>query len=85
MRKEQATSWRVRVLGIHGVRPWELLTGTILYLMCALMATGCATAVAFRAPQAGSQTACVVPAPEPDMVLGVALSGGGSRAAGNSS
>jgi len=53
----------------------------ILLFACSLMSTGCAAAVAYRAPQAGPQTACVVPAPEPDVAVGVALSGGGSRAA----
>jgi len=52
-----------------------------LWLACALLATGCATPVAFRAPMAGPQTTCVTPAPERDLVVGVALSGGGSRAA----
>ncbi len=71
----------MRTLKTHGVKPWDLLKGTALCLACALLASGCASAVATRAPQAGPQTACVVPAPEPDLVVGVALSGGGSRAA----
>ncbi len=66
---------------ICGGNARNLVRGMVLLLACALMATGCATAVAVRAPQAGAQTACVVPAPEPDVVVGVALSGGGTRAA----
>jgi hypothetical protein len=52
-----------------------------LLLGCALLATGCVSAVAYRAPQAGPQSTCTAPAPERDFVVGVALSGGGSRAA----
>jgi predicted acylesterase/phospholipase RssA len=52
-----------------------------LGLAYTLMATGCVSAVAYRAPQAGPQSTCIAPAPERDFVVGVALSGGGSRAA----
>jgi hypothetical protein len=83
MRKERNVSWtmRIKTPRIRGVDPWDLVRGLALGLACLLLAAGCATAVAFRAPQAGPQTACVVPAPEPDLLVGVALSGGGSRAA----
>ncbi len=47
----------------------------------AVVLTGCASSVAIRVPQAGPDTACVTPAPERDVLVGVALSGGGSRAA----
>src|SRR5262245_49855020 len=50
-------------------------------LLVALVLTGCASAVAIRVPQAGPETACVTPAPAQDTLIGVALSGGGSRAA----
>jgi hypothetical protein len=50
-------------------------------LLGALILTGCASAVAFRIPQAGPDTACVTPAPDREVLVGVALSGGGSRAA----
>jgi hypothetical protein len=50
-------------------------------LLGALVLTGCASAVAIRVPQAGPETACVAPAPAQDTLVGVALSGGGSRAA----
>jgi hypothetical protein len=52
-----------------------------LGLLGALTLTGCASAVAFRVPQAGTETACVTPAPDREVLVGVALSGGGSRAA----
>jgi hypothetical protein len=45
------------------------------------MLTGCASAVAIRVPQAGTDAACVTPAPDREILVGVALSGGGSRAA----
>jgi hypothetical protein len=50
-------------------------------LLGALVVTGCASAVAIRVPQAGPETACVAPAPDREVLVGVALSGGGSRAA----
>jgi len=49
-------------------------------LSCALL-TGCATALPIRLPRASSNTSCTAPAPDGDLLLGVALSGGGSRAA----
>jgi hypothetical protein len=83
MREERKVSWamRMRTSRIRGVDAWNLVRGMALWLACALLATGCATAVAYRAPMAGPQTTCVTPAPERDLVVGVALSGGGSRAA----
>ena len=45
------------------------------------MLTGCASALAVRVPKAGPDTACITPTPARDVLVGVALSGGGSRAA----
>jgi hypothetical protein len=50
-------------------------------LLGALSLTGCASASAIRVPHAGPDTACVAPAPDRQILVGVALSGGGSRAA----
>jgi patatin-like phospholipase len=50
-------------------------------LLGALLLTGCASAVAIRVPKEGTETACISPAPDREMLVGVALSGGGSRAA----
>jgi len=72
MREEHKVSWRMRTARIRGVDAWNLVRGMALLLACALLATGCATAVAYRAPVAGPQTACVVPAPKPDLLVGVA-------------
>src|SRR5262245_41341739 len=47
---------------------------------CALL-TGCATAAPIPLPRASPKTSCTAPAPDGDVLLGVALSGGGSRAA----
>ncbi len=52
-----------------------------MVLACALLATGCASAIAYRAPKAGPETTCISPEPDRDLLVGVALSGGGSRAA----
>ena len=49
--------------------------------LCALLLTGCATARVFQVARATPDTPCLVPAPERDVLVGVALSGGGSRAA----
>jgi hypothetical protein len=51
------------------------------WLVCALILTGCATARAIEVARATSETPCLVPMPERDVLVGVALSGGGSRAA----
>jgi predicted acylesterase/phospholipase RssA len=58
--------------------PWPRAA---LILLGALVLTGCASAVAIRVPKAGPDTACVTPAPDREVLVGVALSGGGSRAA----
>ena len=50
-------------------------------LLGALMLTGCASAVALRVPKVGPDMACITPAPDREVLVGVALSGGGSRAA----
>jgi predicted acylesterase/phospholipase RssA len=63
---------------LRGGFPWPRAA---LVLLGALGLTGCASAVAFRVPQAGPDTACVTPAPDREVLVGVALSGGGSRAA----
>jgi len=52
-----------------------------IVLLYAVTLTGCASAVAVHVPKAHSVPACVTPAPDADLLLGVALSGGGSRAA----
>ncbi len=43
--------------------------------------TGCASADVLRFPKAGADVPCITPARDQDLVVGVALSGGGSRAA----
>src|SRR5215831_12325363 len=58
--------------------PWPRAGVVLLY---ALVLTGCASAVALRVPRAGPDAACITPAPDRDVLVGVALSGGGSRAA----
>jgi patatin-like phospholipase len=63
---------------MSGGAPWPRAG---LILLGALVVTGCASAVAIRVPQAGPDTACIAPAPAQEVLVGVALSGGGSRAA----
>ena len=46
-----------------------------------LLLVGCAAPLSITLPRAGPDSACVVPAPDADLLVGVALSGGGSRAA----
>ena len=60
---------------------WRRSGCLVIALACALAGTGCASAVAIRVPRAGPDVACVKPAPQRDVLVGVALSGGGSRAA----
>ena len=52
-----------------------------LGLAYALLLTGCASVHALHLPKAGADTACITPAAQQDTVVGVAFSGGGSRAA----
>jgi predicted acylesterase/phospholipase RssA len=52
-----------------------------LLLLSAILSTGCASAIAIHVPRAESMPSCITPAPDADLLLGVALSGGGSRAA----
>jgi hypothetical protein len=47
----------------------------------ALLLTGCASAHVARFPEVGADTSCITPAVQQDTVVGVSLSGGGSRAA----
>src|SRR5262245_50196882 len=63
---------------ITGRYPWPRAAVVVLG---ALVLTGCASAIAVRVPKASPETACVTPAPDRDVLVGVALSGGGSRAA----
>src|SRR5262245_15100314 len=59
---------------------WPVAGG--IALLCAIALTGCASAIAVRVPKAASVApSCIGPAPDGDPLLGVALSGGGSRAA----
>ena len=52
-----------------------------LGLLCALVLTGCASATAFRVDRSDVIGPCQTAVPNHDVLLGVALSGGGSRAA----
>ncbi|MDD5334073.1 MAG: patatin-like phospholipase family protein [Rhodoferax sp.] len=52
-----------------------------LWTACALIVTACASPEITRLPKVGSETTCITPAVQQDTVVGVALSGGGSRAA----
>jgi len=59
-------------------RAWRRVLGG---LACGVLLGGCASSVALHVPRAGSEVACVAPAQPRDVVVGVAISGGGSRAA----
>jgi len=58
--------------------PWSKAS---IVLLGALALTGCASSLAVRVPKAGPDVTCITPAPAHDVLVGVALSGGGSRAA----
>ncbi len=60
---------------------WHLWPRAALGLACGLLLTSCASAQAVRLPKAGAETACITPVAQQDTVVGVAFSGGGSRAA----
>jgi hypothetical protein len=65
----------------YGVGKRPVRRGAAMGLLCALLATGCVSAFPIRIPEAGLETTCIAPAPDRDLLVGVALSGGGSRAA----
>ena len=52
-----------------------------LWLICTMLLTGCASAHVIPVKRAGADVPCQRSVPEQDLLLGVALSGGGSRAA----
>ena len=52
-----------------------------MWTVCALFLTACASPEIKRLPKISSETTCVTPAVQQDTIVGVALSGGGSRAA----
>lgn len=53
----------------------------VLGLVCVVALTGCASATAFRVKRADVSGPCQTAVPDRDVLFGVALSGGGSRAA----
>jgi hypothetical protein len=56
-----------------GFRAWRAA-----WPLCALLLTGCATAHVYAVPRATPDVACLTPMPEQDLLIGVALSGGGA-------
>ena len=50
-------------------------------LACMLLLTGCASSAPLMLSRVGPGTTCITPAPEAELLIGIALSGGGSRAA----
>ncbi len=52
-----------------------------LGLAYALVLAGCASVHALQLPKAGADTACITPVAQQDTVVGMSISGGGSRAA----
>ena len=71
----------MKILKIRGAiagTPWNRFAAG---LACLSLLSGCASALAVSLPRAGPDTTCISPAPDRDVLVGVALSGGGSRAA----
>ena len=60
---------------------WRRTPGRLGVLAWSPPGAGCASAIAAQAPQAAGEVTCVRPVPQRDVLVGVALSGGGSRAA----
>src|SRR5262245_24626600 len=57
---------------------WRKILGG---LICGAVLGGCATSVAIQVPRAGADLPCIAAPQQQDLVIGVAVSGGGSRAA----
>src|SRR5262245_49522165 len=71
----------MRIAELIGLVGRRGVTGPGLALASALLLGGCASSVAARIQKAGPEVGCVQSPPPRDVVVGVALSGGGSRAA----
>jgi hypothetical protein len=65
----------MRRIGFAAVlgEPWRIAAA----LACVVILTGCATAHVVHVPRATTDTPCVRPDPDEDLLVGVALSGGG--------
>jgi len=70
----------MKLVGTRGAAVRSSL-GTVLSLACALIVTGCATPQIARLPKAGAEVTCITAPTAKDTIVGVSLSGGGSRAA----
>jgi hypothetical protein len=75
-RRERANSDRAPSAGEH--TRWHLVALSLIGLF---LMTGCAAAKVNHFPKAGAETPCITPATPQDTIVGVSLSGGGSRAA----
>ena len=73
MTEKKALPYDPRPFFIHRLAP--------LWLAGALLLTACASPQADRFPKAGAEAACIWPTAPQDTIVGVSLSGGGSRAA----
>jgi Patatin-like phospholipase len=74
--------WRpLKIAGIHLSGRRFQRPHAALWLACGLLLTACASPQIAHLPKAGAETACIWPTAPQDTVVGVSLSGGGSRAA----
>jgi len=62
------------------VNPGRFLPSAAI-LLAALAAAGCVTSPVYTVKPAPAQLECVTRAPDKDLLIGLAVSGGGSRAA----
>jgi hypothetical protein len=71
----------MKILGTHRAEGHGRWRTAAMVVACALLGAGCASSLAFTARKAGPITPCLTPGPDQDLLVGVALSGGGTRAA----
>jgi Patatin-like phospholipase len=71
----------MNMMGMRGTPERCMWRAAAIVVACALLGTGCASALAITVRKAGPAPTCVTPGPDRDLLVGVALSGGGSRAA----
>ena len=71
----------MNIMGMRGTPERCMWRPVAIVVACALLGTGCASALAVSGRKVGPATTCITPAPDSDLLVGVALSGGGSRAA----
>ncbi len=71
----------MKVPAVRGFRIWKFAAGAVVLLAVPLALSACRTTPVYTLQPAPRQNECVVPVHDSDVLIGLAVSGGGSRAA----